>query len=497
MQVNTDLFIIGGGINGTAIAADAAGRNLSVTLCEKGDLASGTSSASTKLIHGGLRYLEHFEFNMVRNALREREILMRRAPNIITPLEFVLPYEKHLRPAWLIRLGLFLYDHLSKRNFLPNSKSIDLKTDIRGNALLPEFKNGFSYYDCFTDDARLVILNALSAKENGATILTRTEFISAQRENDYWKILLKNLRSNNETTYYAKALINAAGPWVANVQKSILTSNVNFNIRLDKGSHIVVPKLYDGNFAYILQNPDNRIIFTIPYYQDFTLIGTTDVVYKNELAHVAINEEEKQYLCEVINHHFKKNIHLHDIIWSYSGVRCLQANHHENPSEISRDHKLILETIPPPLLTVIGGKITTHRILAEEACNKLKPFFPKSGPAWTKNKALPGCDFGDNNYEQYLQNFKKNHPWLPESLAARFTFLYGTRAKDLLKDANCLSDLGDEFAAGLHQKEIEFLIENEWAETSEDILWRRTKLGLWFSSNDFERLDKYLTCGYL
>ncbi len=491
MKTIQDVFVIGGGINGTAIAADAAGRGLSVTLCEKNDLASGTSSASTKLIHGGLRYLEFYEFNLVRKALQEREILMRRAPNIITPLEFVLPHEPHLRPAWMIRMGLFLYDHLSKRNFLDKSKTINFETDIRGVALNSQFKTGFSYYDCFTDDARLVLLNALSAKEHGANILTRTKFISATQENNYWKIQVKN--SNEETILYAKILINVAGPWVKETQNNIENNNLDFKIKLDKGSHIVIPKLYAGEFAYFLQHKDNRIIFTIPYLKDFTLIGTTDISYSQNLDKVKIEDEEKIYLCNIINHYFKKNIQLNDIIWSYSGVRCLQDNQNIAPSKTTRDYKIVLQTeSSPPLLTVIGGKLTTHRTLAETAVNKLKPFFPKMSSTWTSKKALPGCDFPNSNFEKFCQVFYSHFPWLNQNLAHRYAINYGTRAFDLLKDVKTLSDLGEEFAAGLFQKEVEFLMEHEWAQTCDDILWRRTKLGIFFNDHDKEKLINFL-----
>lgn len=492
MENNTDVFIIGGGINGAAIAADAAGRGLSVTLCEKNDLASGTSSASTKLIHGGLRYLEFYEFNLVRKALIEREILMRRAPNLIAPLEFILPYEKKMRPAWLIRLGLFIYDHLAKRNNIPGSRLVNFKNDQRGNALDSKITRGFSYYDCMTDDARLVVLNALSAKENGAVILPRTQFLSAERENNRWKIQLKSLHSNETTLYYAKALINVAGPWVKEVQKKINGSKIDFHIKLVKGSHIVIPKLYDGDFAYLLECPDNRVIFTIPYQNNFTLIGTTDIAFDANLDHPAITDEEKHYLCNTVNYYFKKSITPQDIAWSFAGVRCLQENNgeKENLSKITRDYKLLLESdISPPLLTVVGGKLTTHRALAEEALQTLKPFFPKMGPAWTANHPLPGWDFSEGDFATFYKKFKMDYAWLPPSLALRYATNYGTRARLLLNGINTTNDLGREFSAGLYQKEIDFLVNNEWAQTAEDILWRRTKLGLLFSEDNIKKLE--------
>ena len=493
MQTICDIFVIGGGINGVAIAADAAGRGLSVTLCEKGDLASGTSSASSKLIHGGLRYLEFYEFNVVRKALHEREILLQRAPNIITPLEFVLPYEKHLRSPWLIRFGLFLYDHLSRRNYLPSSSSIDFKNDLRGAPLKAEFLKGFSYYDCYTDDARLVVLNAMSAQENGATILTHTQFASALRENNLWKIVLKNSHSAEESIHYAKALINAAGPWVKQVQENISDSKLKFNVELVKGSHIVVPKLYDGDFAYILECDDKRIIFAIPYQEDFTLIGTTDKNFNLNLDEVTINADEKEYLCRIINYYFQKNITLNDIVWSYSGVRCLQAGDDGNLSEITREYKLLLDNNPNPLLTVIGGKLTTHRVLAEGVLALLQPYFPAMKKPWTAFAKLPGSDFAELSVEKFSQQFKSKNSWLPEKIANRYVRDYGTNANKIIANATSLNDLGKEFPGGLYQKEIEYLLANEWAETAEDILWRRTKLGLVFSEKDVDDLKSWLT----
>ncbi len=494
--IYTDLFIIGGGINGTAIAADAAGRGLTVTLCEKGDLASATSSASTKLIHGGLRYLEHYEFRLVKKALQEREVLMQKAPNIIRPLEFILPHEKHLRPAWLVRLGLFLYDHLASRQHLPGSKTIDLTKDTRGQALQPHLSKGFSYYDCFTDDARLVVLNALSAKEHGATILPHTEFLSAQREKKHWKITLKKIHSPEIVSYHAKALINVAGPWVNHVQKNISGEKKLFPIELVKGSHIVVPKIYAGDFAYILQNADRRIVFAIPYQHEFTLIGTTDILISETSDQVTITAEEKDYLCESINRYFKNSITSKDIIWSYSGIRCLQANIADDPSAVTRGHKLILAIKDMlPLLTVIGGKLTTHRVLASKILEKLKPFFPDMKPAWTATTPLPGSDFVNHDFAAFYKKFKSDFSWLPEKIANRYASNYGTRAYQLLQNAASLADLGEKFTADLYQKEAEYLIQHEWAASSEDILWRRTKLGLFASAQDVQKLDAWIKTG--
>lgn len=481
---DTDIFIIGGGINGVAIAADAAGRGLSVKLCEKNDLASGTSCASSKLIHGGLRYLEYYEFGLVKKALQEREVLLFRAPFLVSPLEFVLPHEKHLRPAWLIRAGLFLYDHLSKRTSLPGSRSIEFKTDIRGVELLPHLTNGFSYYDCFTDDARLVILNALSAKEHHAIISTRTEFISAEQENGFWKITLKNGLTNELYFHHAKALINVTGPWVKQVQARIKNSDLTLNINLDKGSHILIPKLYEGDFAYILQNKDKRIVFAIPYLKKYTLVGTTDVHYTNDLNAINISAEEIDYLCSIINHYFKKKINPTHIIWSYSGVRCLQAKAGHSDITTTRDFQCLVENKNHlPLMTIVGGKLTTHRVLAELVINQLKPFFPHMAPAWTSTTPLPGGD---------MKIYPENYPWLPHDLALRYIHHYGSRVKMLLGNANSIDDLGMHFSHGLYQKEVEYLIKHEWALTADDVLWRRTKLGLELSKEEKNKLETWL-----
>jgi glycerol-3-phosphate dehydrogenase len=487
----SDLFVIGGGINGTAIAADAAGRGLSVTLCEKNDLASGTSSYSSKLIHGGLRYLEMYEFGMVKKALHEREVLMQRAANLITPLEFILPHESHLRPAWMIRIGLFLYDHLSRRQLLPSSKSINLRSDIRGKELLEQLKKGFSYFDCYTDDARLVVLNALSAQEHQATILTRTEFLSAEPENDRWKIQLKNTLTNDTYYCYAKVLINVAGPWVKQAQDKIQGAR-HFDIQLIKGSHFIIPKLYDGDFAYILQNKDQRIIFAIPYENEFTLIGTTDVVYHDSLEDIKISTDEEIYLCQIINNYFKKSISPKDIISSYAGVRCLQ-NATGKPSKMTRDYTFDFEMVQQlPLLTVISGKLTTHRLLAEEALEQIRPIFPHLKPAWTATAPLPGGDFPNHDLETFRAKVKNEFSWLPDSLINRYIKDYGTRIYLLLDQAKSITDLGIDFGHELYQQEVEFLVKSEWAVTTEDILWRRTKLGLVFTPAETERLNIWL-----
>ncbi len=477
MENAVDLFIIGGGINGAAIAADAAGRGLSVTLCDKGDLGGATSSASSKLIHGGLRYLEQYEFTMVRKALREREILMKRAPHLIQPLQFILPYEKHLRAKWLIRIGLFLYDHLAKRTLLPRSRSLHLKKHI----LQAQFNTGFSYYDCLTDDSRLVIANAKSASEQGATILNYTEFVGTTREMNYWKIELRDTFSKKISYCYAKVLVNAAGPWINEVQKKI-NPHKQFPIQLVQGSHIVTKKLYSENHAYILQNQDGRIIFTIPFQRQFTLIGTTDHTLTTHLDNLQVGKDDIDYLCSLINFYFIKKISPQDIIWMFSGVRCLQDHPAENVSTLTREHKLDL-TIENtlPILTIIGGKLTTHRILAEEAMQQLNSFFPKMKPAWTAHTFLPGGRLHQNNFIDFYQTLLRNKPWLPEDLAYRYAKSYGSDAYTLLKNIHSISDLGKSFGSDLFEHEVNYLITHEWAKTTEDILWRRTKLGLLIS----------------
>jgi len=480
---HSDIVIIGGGINGTAIAAEAANRGLRATLVEKNDLASGTSSASSKLIHGGLRYLETYEFHLVREALAEQTILLNRAPHLVSPLEFVLPYEPHMRPAWLIRLGLFFYDHLAQRKQLPHSKLIHFKKNIRGLGLLSHLEKGFSYFDCFTNDARLVITNALSAKKQGANILTYTEFLSATRENNEWKIKLQNKHNNEINIIYASFLINVAGPWVKAVQSNIQSAQP-IEIEWVQGSHIIVPKLYEGNFAYILQNEDQRIVFAIPFQDQFTLIGTTDIIFKNDLNHIVPSSDEILYLCDLINHYFKKKITPSDVVWHYSGVRCLQASTNVNPAKITRDYKLIVDNAA---LTVIGGKLTTHRMLAEKAIDLLRPFFKKIKNSTTAHIPLPGGDI--RNFNLFKQDLKKQFSELPTPMIERYIHAYGTRAYLILNNVNRLSDLGKHWGHGLFQKEIDYLINEEWATTVDDILWRRSHLGLFFSSEEADALS--------
>lgn len=486
-QLQCDILIVGGGINGAGIARDAAGRGLSVILCEKDDLASHTSSASTKLIHGGLRYLEQYDFSLVRKALIEREILMRSAPHIIHPLRFVMPHDQGQRPAWMIRAGMFLYDHLAKRELLPGSHGIDLRTHAAGTPLKDRFIKGFSYSDCWVDDARLVVLNAIAARENGATILTRTACTAVQRASDHWSATLHK-ENDADMTVRARLLVNAAGPWAADFLHDTIHGRAGKKLRLIKGSHIVVNKLFDHSYAYIFQHPDGRIVFAIPYEHDFTLIGTTDIDYHGDANKVAIDSEEIDYLCELTNRYFAKPITPADVVWSYSGVRPLveDADESESASEVTRDYQLAFDTDAAPVLTVFGGKITTFRKLAEEALALIAPALGNHHGAWTADACLPGGDiFGDkpNNravmeFDDYVRELQQQYAWLPPALIERYARAYGTRIKLLLKNRTSVVEMGEEIAPGLFAAEVDYLQRYEWATCDEDILWRRSKLGL-------------------
>ncbi|NKG34308.1 glycerol-3-phosphate dehydrogenase [Acinetobacter junii] len=485
-----DIAVIGGGINGVGIAADAAGRGLSVFLCEKDDLASHTSSASSKLIHGGLRYLEHKEFRLVREALAEREVLLAKAPHIIRPMRFIMPHRPHLRPAWLIRTGLFFYDHLGKREKLLGSNNVYFKDDSPLNSAITR---GFEYSDCAVDDSRLVVLNAMHAREKGADIVTRTRCLSAQRVEDYWVVELENAQGSFKIK--ANALVNAAGPWVAQFIKQDLQLKSPYGIRLIQGSHIVVPKLYDGDKAFIMQNDDRRIVFAIPYLDQYTMIGTTDREYQGDPSKVQITQAETDYLLEVSNAHFKKQLTQADIIWTFAGVRPLCDDESDNPSAITRDYTLALsqETHDQaPLLSVFGGKLTTYRKLAESAMHQLNPFFPEMKESWTASEALPG---GENmaSAEQLANEIRAQITDVSESLAKRWATSYGSRVWNILGEAVSIDQLGLGFGHGLFAKEVDYLCRFEWVTTSEDILWRRSKLGLVFAQNEIDRLDAYLS----
>lgn len=490
-----DLFIVGGGINGAGIAADASGRGLSVIMCEQNDLASATSSASSKLIHGGLRYLEHYEFRLVREALAEREVLLRNAPHLIKPLRFTLPHRPHLRPAWMIRIGLFLYDNLTKRGQLPASRGLKLSPEQKNNPLNKDISFGFEYSDCRVDDSRLVISNAMQARQLGATVLTRTRCQSAHRENGMWHIAYENLETGKILHCRAKALINAAGPWAQSFVESKMQLTSPRNIRLIKGSHFVVPKMYEGEQAYILQNEDHRIVFVIPYNNDFTLVGTTDKEYTGDPKAVAMDDDEESYLLNVVNAHFSQQLTSDDIRWRYSGVRPLCDDESDSPSAITRDYTLELESDKnqkAPLLSIFGGKITTYRKLSEAALAEIKPFFPTMGPSWTANNAITGGDIGDASYQEWVSTIRDAYPWINSPLLARLTNAYGTKVHDVLADATCLNDLGECFGADLHQQEVSYLVNQEWARSADDVLWRRTKLGLHFNAQQTLALETFI-----
>ena len=488
-----DLIVIGGGINGAGIAADAAGRGLSVGLYEAQDFASATSSASSKLIHGGLRYLEHYEFRLVSEALAEREVLLMKAPHVAQPMRFRLPHRPFLRPAWMIRCGLFLYDHLGKRTTLPASESIDLS---QSGLLKPEMKKGFEYSDCWVDDARLVLLNVLAAQENAAEIRNYCRVENARRVGDCWHVTIKNGITGETFTRKSKALVNAAGPWVKQFFDDGLEQASPRNIRLIKGSHIVVPRIHDEPQAYILQNKDNRIVFMIPYLDRFSIIGTTDVEYKGDPRQVAIEQEEVDYLIDIVNQHFVKQLSNEDVVWSYSGVRPLCDDESDSPQAITRDYTLELEAEldQAPLLSIFGGKLTTYRKLGEAALEKLKPYLPHMGNAWTGHHALPGGNFSCSR-EQLATTIQDAYPWLSQALILRYVTQFGTYTWKMLAQVTNQQDMGTQFsdsAHGIYQREIDYLIENEMAVSVEDILWRRTKLGLYLSEREQQALAKYV-----
>jgi glycerol-3-phosphate dehydrogenase len=487
---DVDLLIVGGGVNGAGIARDAAGRGLKVLLVEQDDLASATSSASTKLIHGGLRYLEFFEFRLVREALIERERLLRIAPHIIRPMQFILPHVPELRPRWLMRLGLFFYDHIGGRKILPASRSVRLANGAYG-PLRPGLDHGFAYSDCWVDDSRLVILNALDAAQRGASIRTRTRFLSARVEGSRWVANLQDLNSHETAQVRTRAIVNAAGPWVQQVLRSLPAMEVGAQVRLVKGSHIVVPRLFQGEHAFMLQNPDGRIVFAIPYQQHFTLVGTTDVPFDGDPGKVGISQDEVLYLCNTINSYFRKHIAPADVKWSYAGVRPLSDDESENASKVTRDYRLEIsepERGAAPVLSVFGGKITTYRRLAEHALEKLQPYLNGSDREWTDQAELPGGDLPRADFAAFAAGVQKRWPFLSESLARRLAHAYGTRVEKILGKAQAMLDLGEHYGAGLTQAEIDYLIAHEWARSAEDVLWRRTKLGLHLSEQERQRV---------
>jgi len=471
-----DLLVIGGGINGAGIARDAAGRGLSVILCEKDDLAQGTSSRSGKLVHGGLRYLEYYEFRLVREALIEREVLMNAAPHIIWPMRFVLPHSPQDRPAWLVRLGLFLYDHLGGRKKLPGTRTLDLRRDPEGAPILDQYRRGFEYSDCWVDDARLVVLNALGAAEKGAEVLTRTACVSARRETGGWTVTLRDARSGETRTVRVRVIVNAGGPWVTDIVGRVAGSNSSRNVRLVKGSHIITPKFWDGRHAYLVQNHDKRVIFINPYEGDKALIGTTDIAYDGRPEDVSISEAEIDYLLAAVNRYFKEKLRREDVLESFSGVRPLFDDGKGNPSAVTRDYVFDLdETGDAPLLNVFGGKITTFRELAERGIHKLAKFFPNMGGDWTETAALPGGEIAGADFVQFIEDLRTAYPWMPRTLVWHYARLYGARTERVLAGATSLDGLGRHFGADLYEAEARYLVATEWAQTPEDVLHRRTK----------------------
>lgn len=486
-----DLLVVGGGINGAGIARDAAGRGLSVMLVEKDDLAAHTSSASSKLIHGGLRYLEQFDFKLVRESLVEREGLLRAAPHIVEPLQFVIPVTGSGRAAWKLRAGLFLYDHLGGRKVLPASRS--LRLDELGDGLTPQLDRGFAYWDCRVQDSRLVVLNAMDAAERGATILTRTELLAARRAGPHWIARIRS--SGHERSVKARALVNAAGPWAGELPSRIRGAKPCRAVRLVKGSHIVVPRLYEGAHAFLMQSPEGRIVFAIPFEQEFTLVGTTDVDWSGVPDQPTISDEETGYLLANIADYFTRQVTAADVAWSFAGIRSLYDDGPSDPSKITRDYHLDLDASGAPLLSVFGGKITTYRRLAERAIDRLAQFFPTTEGAWTEHVRLPGGDVPDGDMRKFVGSLNARFPVLPRQLLHRLAKAYGARSENLLEDVRSLDDLGEHFGADLYAREVDYLISREWARSAEDVLFRRTKVGLHITKDDSVRVNAYIEKG--
>jgi glycerol-3-phosphate dehydrogenase len=490
---SVDLLVIGGGINGAGIARDAAGRGLSVLLVEKDDLAAHTSSASSKLIHGGLRYLEQYEFRLVAEALAEREVLLRIAPHLVSPARFIMPHVPQLRPRWMIRIGLFLYDHLGRRTRLSGSHAVRLDRPPYASGLKPEFRHGFIYSDCRVDDARLVVTNARDAAAHGAKLLPRTECISAKREGDRWSARLQDAEGVQEVA--ARAIVNAAGPWVKSVLNERLRQPSLDKVRLVRGSHVVVPRLYEGDHAFILQNDDWRVVFMIPYEERYTLIGTTDVPHDGDPSLPEASAAEVEYLCRAASRYLRRAVGASDVVWRYAGVRPLYDDGSADPSTVTRDYVLRLDSDQDsaPVLSVFGGKITTYRRLAEHALEKLAPWFPGMGPAWTAARALPGGDILAGDMAGLAQRLAQRYPQLPQRLLRGLARRHGALAYDVLSNAASLADLGQHFGAELYAREVDYLLAQEWARSAEDVLWRRTKAGLQLTPGQREAVTRYLT----
>ena len=493
-----DLLVIGGGINGAGIARDAAGRGLDVVLCEKDDLAQHTSSSSTKLVHGGLRYLEHYEFRLVRDALIEREVLLAMAPHIIWPMRFVLPHHSGLRPAWLIRLGLFLYDNLGGRKILPGTSKADLKNTPHADLFRDSFKFGFEYSDCWVEDSRLVVVNAMDARDRGAQILTRTECVNLERQDNEWLVTLAHEDGTRETMR-ARAVVNAAGPWVDNVLGLTNRKNNQNNLRLVKGSHLIVNRMFDHDMSYILQNSDDRIVFAIPYEHDFTLIGTTDAAYSLSDGDPEISIEETDYLLSLINEYVSKPVTRDDVVATYSGVRPLYDDKSEDASVVTRDYvfDLNVDGERAPILSIFGGKITTFRKLSEQAIDRLSPFLEPSKPqAWTKGASLPGGDIPDADFDGFVAQIYAQYADLPRPLLMRLARAYGTRISTVIGDATDISGLGQAFGDDFFEREATYLVDHEFAKSAEDILYRRSKLYLHLSAQASEKFKNWFAQNY-
>ncbi len=489
-----DLLVVGGGINGVGIARDAAGRGLSVLLCEQHDLAQHTSSASSKLVHGGLRYLEQFEFRLVRESLAEREVLLRAAPHIVHPMRFVMPHVPELRPAWMIRAGLFLYDYLARRDTLPDSRSIDLRVAPYHDGLKPGLRKGFLYSDCWVDDARLVIANARAAADLGATILTRTTCVAARRDGAQWRVTLQAANAA-PTEITCRALVNVTGPWAKQFINKNIYLDTPFGLKLVKGSHLIVPRLYAGEHAFILQNDDRRVVFVYPYEERYTLIGTTDVEHRGEPGDCTASAEEIDYLCRAANRYFTRALTAADVVWHYSGMRPLFDDGSENVSKITRDYTLRIDGDgdTAPVLSVFGGKITTYRKLAEHALEKLIDWFPQMKAPWTGEANLPGGHLNGVPLTQYVAHMVAERPTLPAALIRALVARHGDATPAVLGNAKTPADLGQHFGHTLYAREVDYFVKREWAHTADDVLWRRTKCGLHINSQQKQVLEEYVT----
>ena len=496
MAEPVDLLVIGGGVNGAGVARDAAGRGLSVLLCEKGDLAEGTSSRSGKYIHGGLRYLEYYEFRLVREALIEREVVLEVAPQLTWPMRLILPHSPEQRPRWLIRLGLFIYDHLGGRKRIPSTTALDLSRCPEGRIVREDFRKAFAYWDVWVDDSRLVVLNAVDAARRGAEVLTRTRCDSLRRENGIWRAVLRDTDSGATREVSAKAVFNGAGPWVEEVLGRVGGMNSRRSVRLVKGSHIIMKRWWQGDHGYVLQAHDRRLIFVNPYFDDLALIGTTDIPFDERPEDVAIDESEIDYLLGILNRYFRTDLAPSDVLHSYSGVRPLfDDDSSKNASAVTRDYTFDLDggsDGQAPILSAFGGKITTYRKLSEHALDKLAPFFPDMGGRWTVDAPLPGGDIPNAEFDAWLQRFQTAHPWLPKELARHYGRCYGTDAELLLADAASLADLGRHFGALFYECEARWLMDHEWARTAEDILRRRTKHELFLSPGEIAAFEDWM-----